>query len=71
MSDTPTQIIKLIYSKLSNLFLKLIYKHFNYCIDKDEFPNDLKHADIVPEKVKKKTIDLYACFQTSLKFMKS
>ena len=20
----------------------------NYCIDKGEFPNDLKHADIVP-----------------------
>ena len=26
----------------------MIYKHFNYCIDKGEFPNDLKHADIVP-----------------------
>ena len=25
-----------------------MYKHFNYCSDKDEFPNDLKHADIVP-----------------------
>ena len=24
------------------------YKHFNYCIDKGEFSNDLKHADIVP-----------------------
>ena len=26
----------------------MIYKHFNCCIDKGEFPNDLKHADIVP-----------------------
>ena len=26
----------------------MIDKHFNYCIDKSEFPNDLKHADIVP-----------------------
>ena len=26
----------------------MIYKHFNYCIHKGEFPNDLKHADIVP-----------------------
>ena len=26
----------------------MIYKHFNYCIDKGELPNDLKHADIVP-----------------------
>ena len=30
--------------KISNL----IYKHFNYCIDKVEFSNDLKHVDIVP-----------------------
>ena len=26
----------------------MIYKYFNYCIDKGEFPNDLKYADIVP-----------------------
>ena len=43
-SDTPTEIIEL----NSDIFSNLIYKHFNYCIDKDEFPNDLKHADIVP-----------------------
>ena len=43
-SDTPTKIIKL----NSDIFSNLIYKHFNYCIDKGEFPNDLKHADIVP-----------------------
>ena len=24
------------------------FKHFNCCIDKGKFPNDLKHADIVP-----------------------
>ena len=58
-SDTPTKIIKL----NSDIFSNLIYKHFNYCIDKGEFPNDLKHADIVPiyKKItngKKKTIDL-------------
>ena len=29
-------------------FLKFDLQHFNYCIDKDKFPNDLKHADIVP-----------------------
>ena len=23
-------------------------QHFDYCINKGEFPNDLKHADIVP-----------------------
>ena len=44
MNDTPTEIIKLNF----HIFSNLIYKHFNYCIDKDEFPNDLKHANIVP-----------------------
>ena len=43
-SDTPTKIIKL----NSDIFSNLIYKHFNCCIDKGEFPNDLKHVDIVP-----------------------
>ena len=42
-SDTPTKIIKL----NCDIFSNLIYKHFNCCIDKGEFPNDLKHADIV------------------------
>ena len=48
-SDTPTNIIILNIDIFSNL----IYKHFNYCIDKGEFPNDLKHADIVPVYKKK------------------
>ena len=49
-SDSPTKIIKL----NSDIFLNLIYKHCNYCIDKGEFPNDLKHADIVPVYKKNK-----------------
>ena len=40
----PTKIIKL----NSDIFSNLIYKYFNCCIDKGEFPNDLKHADVVP-----------------------
>ena len=32
----------------SEIFSNLIYKRCNYCIEKGEFPNDLKHADIVP-----------------------
>ena len=32
----------------SDIFSNLVYKHFNYCIDKGEFQHDLKHADIVP-----------------------
>ena len=43
-SNTSTKIIKL----NSDIFSNLIYKHFNYCIDKGEFPSDLKHAVIVP-----------------------
>ena len=74
-SETPTKIIKL----NSDIFSNLIYKHFNYCIDKGKFLNDLKHADIVPlyhyirkiTNAKKKTIDLSASYQASPKFMKS
>ena len=32
----------------------MVYKHFNYCIDKGEFSNDLKHADTVPVYSKNK-----------------
>ena len=68
---TPTKIIKLNFDIFSNL----IYKHFNYYIDKGELPNDLKHADIVlvykkNNKWKKKTIDMQESYQISLKFMK-
>ena len=50
MSDTSTKIIKF----NSDTFSSLIYQQFNYCIDKGEFPNDLKHADIVPVYKKNK-----------------
>ena len=43
-SDIPTTFIKLNPDIISNL----ISKHFNCCIDKGEFPNDLKHDNIVP-----------------------
>ena len=71
-SDTPSKIIKL----NSDIFSNLIYKHFNCCIDKDEFPNDLKQADIFPiykknKKCEKENYDLQASYQTYLKFMKS
>ena len=58
-SYTTTKIFKL----NSDISSNLIYKHFNCCIDKGEFPNDLKHDDIIPiykkiTNAKKKTIDL-------------
>ena len=38
----------------SDIFSNLIYKHFNYCIDKGKFPNNLKYANIVPVDKKNK-----------------
>ena len=48
-SEAPSKIIKL----NSDIFSTFIYKHFNYCIDKFKFPNDLKHTEIVPIYKKK------------------
>ena len=56
-SDTSTKSIKL----NSDIFSNLIYKHFNHCINKAEFPNDLKYADPVYKTItnaKKKTANL-------------
>ena len=37
-TDIPTKVIKL----NSDILAKCIYKHFSYCIDRGEFPNELK-----------------------------
>ena len=42
--DIPTKIIKL----NKDLIAKLVAENCNSCIDKGEFPFELKHADIVP-----------------------
>ena len=57
--QTSDKIIKL----NSNIYSDFIYIYFNYWIDKGEFPNELKHADIIPiykkkTNAKKKTIKL-------------
>ena len=44
----------------------MIYKHFNYCIDKGEFPNDLKHADIVPVYKKNNKCEKENCRPASI-----
>ena len=49
ITDIPTKVIKLNLDILA----KFIYRHFNYCIERGEFPNELKHAELVP--VQKKT----------------
>ena len=42
-ADIPTKVIKF----NSDILAKFIYKDFNYCIDRGEFPNELKHAKLV------------------------
>ena len=41
-TDTPTKVIRL----NSDILANFIYKHFNYCIDRGEFLNELKHAEL-------------------------
>ena len=48
-----TKIIKLNI----DLFSSFICQHFNYCISKSEFPNELKHADVIPAHKKKNKCD--------------
>ena len=43
-SDIATKIIKLII----DLFSSLICQNFNYCKSIGEFPNELKHANVIP-----------------------
>ena len=43
-SDIPTKIIKLNI----DLFSSFICQYFNYCISMVKFPNELKHADVIP-----------------------
>ena len=45
--------IKVIKSD-SHILAKFIYKHFNYCIDRGEFPNELKYAGLLHKKIHKK-----------------
>ena len=48
-----TKIIKLNI----DLFSSFICQHFNYCISTSEFPNELKHADVIPAHTKKNKCD--------------
>ena len=43
-SDVPTKIIKLNI----DFFSSFICQNFNYCVSIGEFPNELKHADVIP-----------------------
>ena len=52
-SDIPTKIIKLNI----DLFSSFICQNFNYCISIGKFPNELKHADVIPVHKKKDKSD--------------
>ena len=48
VADIPTKVIKL----NSDILANFIYKPFNLCIDRGEFLNELKHAELVPVQKK-------------------
>ena len=48
-TDIPTKAIK----SNADLFASYVFRNFNYCLEKDEFPCVPKHADVVPVHKKK------------------
>ena len=44
VNDIPTKIIKM----NKDIFANFITDHFNYCIAYGKFPDELKHADVIP-----------------------
>ena len=44
INDIPTKVIKM----NKDIFANFITDHFNYCTAYGEFPDELKHADIIP-----------------------
>ena len=44
INDTPKKIIKI----NKDIFDNFITDHFNYYIANGEFPDELKHADVIP-----------------------
>ena len=51
-ADTPTKIIKL----NKDIFAKFISNNFNHCIDEGKFSYELKHADVIQQKLVKMQI---------------
>ena len=44
INDIPTKVIKI----NKDIFANFITDHFNYCIAYEEFPDELKHTDVIP-----------------------
>ena len=53
MNDIPTKVIKM----NKDNFAYFIMDHFNYCIAYGEFPDELKHADVIPVHKKNEKCD--------------
>ena len=51
-NDTPTKVAK--YN--DNIYASYICSHFNMCLEKGEFPEILKDADIIPIHKKKRSV---------------
>ena len=44
VNDIPIKVIKM----NKDIFANFITDHFNYCIANGEFPDELKHTDVIP-----------------------
>ena len=53
INDITTKVIK----RNKYIFANSITDHFNYCTAYGEFPDELKHSDIIPVHKKNETCD--------------
>ena len=53
INDIPTKVMKM----NKGIFANFITGHFNYCIAYGEFPDELKHADVIPVHKKNEKCD--------------
>ena len=52
VNDIPTKVIKI----NKDIFANFITDQFNYCIVNGEFPDELKHADVIPPSRKEQKV---------------
>ena len=65
-TDIPTKVIKL----NSDILGKLIYKYYNYYIDRGEFPDELKLVKLVPVDVRNSRVTKWS-YEIELRKMTS
>ena len=65
-TDIPTKVIKL----NSDILEKLIYKCFNYYIDRGDIPDELKHVKFVPVDVRNSRVTKWS-YEIKLRKMTS